>query len=168
MEIVIGLLVFLVLVVFIVQKNKEPDIAKEYSARNAVNEEKNRRIYYLRYDTDKYTQPTEAITTTVAGISFENRLGICGSCVKGEELMLAREPDNEHEPNAVMVVRFTGEVLGYLTRDDAAIYAPLIDDRVLIKTYFGTLSYFDRWFDAYIELIEYKPNETTTNEKTNE
>lgn len=168
MEIVIGLLVFLVLVVWLIPKNKKPDFAKEYDARNAVNEEKNRRIYYLRYDTDKYTKPTEPYTTTVAGITFENRLGICGSCVKGEELMLAREPDNKHDPNAVMVVRFTGEVLGYLSRGDAEIYAPLIDDRVLIKTYFGTLSYFDRWFDAYIELIEYKPKEETTNEETNQ
>ena len=35
---------------------------------------------------------------------------------------LAREPDNEHDPNAVAVFADEGTQLGYLSRDDAVAY----------------------------------------------
>lgn len=41
---------------------------------------------------------------------------------------LRREPDNEHDPNAIMVIlKSNGIHIGYLQRDVAVAYAPLMD-----------------------------------------
>ena len=41
------------------------------------------------------------------------------------EAALVPEPDNPHDPNAVMV-RIDGRLVGYLSRADAVAYAPLV------------------------------------------
>lgn len=42
--------------------------------------------------------------------------------------MLVREPDNEHDPNAVAVYLAEGEKVAYLSQRDAADYAPPLDE----------------------------------------
>lgn len=41
-------------------------------------------------------------------------------------VILAPEPDNPYDPNAVAVQTFQGEILGYLKREDAARYQPTL------------------------------------------
>lgn len=44
-----------------------------------------------------------------------------------EPLQLVREPDNEHDANAVRVDNTLGQCIGYLRREDAEILAPILD-----------------------------------------
>ncbi len=58
--------------------------------------------------------------TTVAGVKHDNddgtsRRKIIKRCKQGEMLFLEREPRNHFDPNAIRVLRASGEQLGYLT-----------------------------------------------------
>lgn len=58
--------------------------------------------------------------TTVAGVAYDNadgtsRRNIVRRCRQGENLFLQREPMNQVDPNAIRVLRASGEQLGYLT-----------------------------------------------------
>lgn len=48
-------------------------------------------------------------------------------CKPGDPIVLERQPDNEHDPNAILVV-WQGHDLGFLAREDAAAIAPALDE----------------------------------------
>jgi hypothetical protein len=63
--------------------------------------------------------------TKVAGVTYRNKDGksrqrLISQCRVGEELVLKREPDNPADPNAIKVLRVTGEQLGYVPAHVAA------------------------------------------------
>lgn len=84
----------------------------------------------------KATQP-RPIYSKVRGVSHENpdgsrRQALIKRCRAGQELVLVREPDNEHDENAVMVCTKGGFLrrsrqLGYLSEDLAAQLADELD-----------------------------------------
>jgi len=54
----------------------------------------------------------------------------------GEHVSLEREPENEHDPNAIRVENGRCDTLGYLPRERAAWLAPLMDtDEVRVEGY---------------------------------
>lgn len=66
-------------------------------------------------------ESVEDFNTKLAGVTFKNsdgssRQAALRSCVVGEVLELRREPKNPYDPNAVAVVRGTGDQIGYLSR----------------------------------------------------
>jgi hypothetical protein len=63
--------------------------------------------------------------TKIAGVTHRNkdrksRQRLIARCRVGEELVLEREPDNPVDPNAIKVLRVTGEQLGYIPAQVAA------------------------------------------------
>lgn len=48
-------------------------------------------------------------------------------CEPGETIGLVREPQNPHDPNAVLVLSARDVGIGYLAREDSALIAPAID-----------------------------------------
>ena len=63
--------------------------------------------------------------TKIAGVTYRNNDGksrqrLIAQCRVGEELVLEREPDNPVDPNAIKLVRVTGEQLGYVPAHVAA------------------------------------------------
>jgi hypothetical protein len=63
--------------------------------------------------------------TKIAGVTHRNkdrrsRQRLIAQCHVGEELVLEREPDNPVDPNAIRVLRVTGEQLGYIPAHVAA------------------------------------------------
>jgi hypothetical protein len=62
--------------------------------------------------------------STIAGVNFSNddgssRQKIAAKCKRFEVLLLAPEPTNSHDKNAVLVMRSSGEILGHVKRDFA-------------------------------------------------
>ncbi|KAK9834983.1 hypothetical protein WJX81_001972 [Elliptochloris bilobata] len=53
----------------------------------------------------------------VAGVSFEGRQALLAALQPDQALALVREPDNEHDPNAIRVQTLGGAVVGYVPRD---------------------------------------------------
>jgi hypothetical protein len=63
--------------------------------------------------------------TKIAGVTHRNknrtsRQRLIAQCRVGEELALEREPDNPVDPDAIRVLRVTGEQLGYIPAHVAA------------------------------------------------
>ncbi|MEE8715848.1 MAG: single-stranded-DNA-specific exonuclease RecJ [Coriobacteriales bacterium] len=84
---------------------------------------------------DEFTRDSEVTNiaqapsfhTKVVGVSFEGRQQVVARLSTDDELLLVREPDNPHDPNAVAVTTRDGVRLGYLRRTVAAALAPEID-----------------------------------------
>ena len=70
---------------------------------------------------------TRMIETRVAGVTFENRQAVVGLLTEGERVSLIRDPDNPFDPNAVKVVRWDHQQIGFLDRELAKILAPWMD-----------------------------------------
>jgi len=73
----------------------------------------------------KADQSIRHFHTKVAGISHRNPDGtsrqvIARRCARLEQLNLVHDSDNPHDPNAVQVLRTTGEQLGFLPAHVAA------------------------------------------------
>lgn len=75
----------------------------------------------------------KVIKTKVVGVTKKNEDGqsrqeLIEMLEPGDELFLEREPDNEHDENAIAVFNESWEQIGYLSRSVAAELAPLMDE----------------------------------------
>ena len=70
---------------------------------------------------------TRSIETRVAGVSFENRQAIVALLTEGERVSLVRDPENPFDPNAVQVVRWDHQQIGFLDKELAKVMAPKMD-----------------------------------------
>ncbi len=60
------------------------------------------------------------VTTKAVGVSFGDRQEVIAKLKIGDQVWLEHELDNPHDPNAIMVSRSNGDLLGYLNRHLAA------------------------------------------------
>ncbi len=65
--------------------------------------------------------------TYIAGTYYRDLYVMRGRIEHGDILYLMREPDNPHDPNAILVTSDDGYVLGYIPRSDNTIPASLMD-----------------------------------------
>jgi single-stranded-DNA-specific exonuclease len=70
---------------------------------------------------------TRSIETRVVGVTYENRQAVVALLTEGERLSLIHDPRNPWDSNAVKVVRWDGQQVGFLERGLAAIMAPKMD-----------------------------------------
>lgn len=79
------------------------------------------------------SQGQPIIETKVVGVTYEGRQAVVAQLSIGEEVRLRREPTNPYDRNAIRVERLNGQQIGYISRWQAAMWAPLLDN------YGGTL-----------------------------
>ena len=65
------------------------------------------------------------MNTKIAGSSF--RQDVIKTLTVGDQLVIEREPSNEHDANAVKIMTVDGLQVGYLNKDLAAHIAPALD-----------------------------------------
>ncbi len=75
--------------------------------------------------TEGFATVDSSFFTKIAGVTHRNRdrksrQRLIAQCNVGEELCLEREPNNPIDPNAIKVLRVTGEQLGYIPAHVAA------------------------------------------------
>ena len=70
---------------------------------------------------------SESFVTKVMGVTFEGRQQVAAKLVSDEMLVVRRQLDNPVDPNAIALVRGTGEKVGYLRRQIACVLAPVMD-----------------------------------------
>jgi single-stranded-DNA-specific exonuclease len=68
-----------------------------------------------------------SIETRVVGVSFENRQKVVELLTQREQVFLVRQPENSFDPNAIKVVRWDRQQVGFLNRELAKILAPRMD-----------------------------------------
>lgn len=60
--------------------------------------------------------------TQLSGVTFvEDFEDLVGDLERGDDLILVREPDNSHDPNAISVCLPDGVHIGYIPKEDAAL-----------------------------------------------
>ena len=163
MGLIIGILVFALVLAIIIKTSKGNssdinDYGKQYDKARKENRNHNKERYCKRFDFESYPEKKDENYVEVKGVHIDNRLEPCLICEPDEELMLIRELDNSYDKNAVMVYRFTGEIMGYLPKEEAAIYTPLIDADIPVRAYFGYRNYNEHsdYWQIMIYLVEYK------------
>lgn len=88
------------------------------------------------------------IMVKVAGVTFEGRQEIISQLTGKEAVKIVPEPDNEFDPNALAVhVAYALEVrhIGYVPRDMAAVFAPLLEGEDVIGKIFEITGGFEKW-----------------------
>ena len=84
----------------------------------------------------------------VAGVTFEGRQGIISMLTGKEPVKIVPEPDNQYDPNALAVwVNRGGELarVGYVPRDLAATFAPLLEGEGILGKIFEITGGFEKW-----------------------
>ena len=69
---------------------------------------------------------TSRMTSSVAGIRYQNRAALLVGVTSGNSVTLVRDYANQYDPNAIEV-RVRGETMGYIPRTEARLLAPTID-----------------------------------------
>jgi len=93
---------------------------------------------YLR---DPYSTIGDAprFHTKIVGVSFEGRQDVIAGLETGVELELRRQPENQHDRNAI-AVHYGNLQLGYLKKGMAARIAPLIDGGIRYRARVASLT----------------------------
>ncbi|WP_339171170.1 HIRAN domain-containing protein [Anoxybacillus sp. FSL W8-1294] len=105
------------------------------------------------------------INTKIVGVTRKNEDGtsrqeLIAECYEGEELFLEREPDNEHDPNAISVWNEYGEQLGYINKDLASKLAPQMDKGMRVACFVTAVTGGDdKSYGCNIKLV-LNPEET--------
>lgn len=69
----------------------------------------------------------DAFHTKLAGVTFEGRQEILARLEAGAPLRAERQPDNEHDPDAIALFDPHGDQVGFFNRRLAAVLAPAMD-----------------------------------------
>lgn len=92
--------------------------------------------------------------TCVAGTSHVEGIEALESQLReGERLAFFREPDNPHDPQAILVQTMSGQTVGYVPRRDNVVFARLMDAG---KQLFGTITKKEKkgnWLSLSIKIF---------------
>jgi hypothetical protein len=83
--------------------------------------------------------PGDTIETSVVGVTFEGRQEIINSLHVGQPIKLVREPENEHDINAIQVMVSNKETIGYIYKDLAKRIAPIFDKYFQSEIIYGEI-----------------------------
>lgn len=74
-------------------------------------------------------RPLQRADFMAAGATYgDDRRAACEGCCDDDPVTLEREPENQHDTNAILVLDAGGNDLGYVPRDLAKDLAPLLDE----------------------------------------
>jgi SWI/SNF-related matrix-associated actin-dependent regulator of chromatin subfamily A3 len=89
------------------------------------------------------------ITWSVTVVGCHYHAGVAGVKV-GMELVLVREPLNQHDKNAVRVQTQSGVSLGHLSRSDAYRLTPILDGGATVSANVISVSQKPARFNAHV------------------
>lgn len=95
-----------------------------------------------------FVQEVELLNCNVAGTTFLDLDDIEPKLKKHQLLMLKREPNNEYDNNAILILTEEGQKLGYVPQDKNEVLSKLMDAGKLL---FGRLNE-KNWVDDWLKL----------------
>ena len=96
-----------------------------------------------------FVQEVELLDCNVAGTTFLDLDDIEPKLKKHQLLMLKREPNNEYDNNAILILTEEGQKLGYVPQDKNEVLSKLMDAGKLL---FGRLNE-KNWVDDWLKLV---------------
>ena len=95
-----------------------------------------------------FVQEVELINCNIAGTTFLNLEDIEPKLKKHQLLVLKREPKNEYDGNAILILTEDGQKLGYVPQEKNEVLSNLMDAGKLL---FGKLNE-KNWVDNWLKL----------------
>ena len=95
-----------------------------------------------------FVQEVELLNCNIAGTTFLDLEEIEPELQHEQLLMLIREPNNEHDEKAILIVTEDGQKLGYVPRKNNEVLSNLMDAGKLL---FGRL-HEKTWVDSWLKL----------------
>lgn len=92
------------------------------------------------------------ITTYIAGTMYIYETAVFDEIEDGCELSLKREPDNDYDTYAILVLNRSGRKLGYVPRNDNRIIARLMDAGKQMKVTVKEIERDDEDIDVSIRI----------------
>ena len=95
-----------------------------------------------------FVQEVELLNCNIAGTTFLNLEDIEPKLKKHQLLVLKREPKNEYDGNAILILTEDGQKLGYVPQEKNEVLSNLMD---VGKLLFGKLNE-KNWVDNWLKL----------------
>ena len=99
-----------------------------------------------------FVQEVELLACNVAGTSFLDLNDIEPKLKKHQLLMLKREPNNEYDNNAILILTEEGQKLGYVPQEKNEVLSKLMDAGKLLFGCLDEKSWVDDWLKLDIQV----------------
>ena len=99
-----------------------------------------------------FVQEVELLDCNVAGTTFLDLDDIEPKLKKHQLLMLKREPNNEYDNNAILILTEEGQKLGYVPQDKNEVLSKLMDAGKLLFGRLDEKSWMDDWLKLDIQV----------------
>ena len=99
-----------------------------------------------------FVQEVELLDCNVAGTSFLDLDDIEPKLKKHQLLMLKREPNNEYDNNAIIILTEEGQKLGYVPQDKNEVLSKLMDAGKLLFGRLDEKSWVEDWLKLNIQV----------------
>ena len=99
-----------------------------------------------------FVQEVELLSCNIAGTTFLDLEDIEPKLKKHQLLVLKRDPKNEHDENAILILTEDGRKLGYVPQEKNEILSKLMDAGKLLFGRLDEKNWFGRWLKLDIQV----------------
>ena len=99
-----------------------------------------------------FVQEVELLDCNVAGTTFLDLDDIEPKLKKHQLLMLKREPNNEYDNNAILILTEEGKKLGYVPQDKNEVLSKLMDAGKLLFGRLDEKTWVDNWLKLDVQV----------------
>ena len=101
---------------------------------------------------DAGAKTVHILDCNVAGTTYRNLADAALNLHTNDIMLLKREPDNEYDPMAVMVIAANGTVMGYVPREKNEVPAHILDQAQVVFAKVRYKEWQGHWLNLEIRL----------------
>ena len=99
-----------------------------------------------------FVQEVDLLNCNIAGTTFLNLDDIEPKLKKHQILVLKREPKNEYDGNAILILTEDGQKLGYVPQDKNEVLSNLMDAGKLLFGKLNEKTWVDNWLKLDVQV----------------
>ena len=99
-----------------------------------------------------FVQEVELLNCNIAGTTFLNLKDIEPKLKKHQLLVLKREPKNEYDGNAILILTEDGQKLGYVPQEKNEVLSNLMDAGKLLFGKLNEKAWVDNWLKLDVQV----------------
>ena len=99
-----------------------------------------------------FVQEVELLNCNIAGTTFLNLEDIEPKLKKHQLLVLKREPKNEYDGNAILILTEDGQKLGYVPQEKNEVLSNLMDAGKLLFGRLNKKTWVDNWLKLDVQV----------------
>ena len=100
-----------------------------------------------------FVREVELLNCNIAGTTFSDLEEIEPELKQDQLLMLIREPNNEHDDKAILILTEDGQKLGYVPKKNNEVLSNLMDAGKLLFGRLNEKTWVDSWLKLDIQVL---------------